>query len=382
MTNAPPPPPDAVSPESSDVGEAGETRVFPCEQCGADLKFSIGVQSLRCPYCGFVKPFAHDPDATIEEQDLRATLARLADKRSGTSAQSDGIKEIQCGSCAGTVQFKGTLTSTECVYCGTPIQLSAARTAADRVAVDGVLAFMVDRPTARTNLRAWVKSRWFAPTEFVRRGVEGRFNGVYLPYWTFDSMTTNAYTGERGQHYWVTVGSGKSRRRVRRTRWYPASGRFQRFFDDVLVVAGRGLPLKRLEALEPWPLSHCVPFTPEALAGFVARTYDVPPDEGFVDARAKMAVAIENEVRARIGGDAQRIHSLKSRFDALTFKHLLMPVWMLAYRFGEKTYQVVVNAGTGEVQGDRPYSWIKIALAATAAIIVAGVIGFFAFQGR
>ena len=45
-----------------------------------------------------------------------------------------------------------------------------------------------------------------------------------------------------------------------------------------------------------------------------------------------------------------------TNYHALTYKHLLLPVWMLAYRYGKKTYRVVVNAGTGEVQGGRPWS--------------------------
>lgn len=43
---------------------------------------------------------------------------------------------------------------------------------------------------------------------------------------------------------------------------------------------------------------------------------------------------------------------------------------MLAYKYRDKSYQVVINAGTGEVHGDRPYSWIKIMFTALAAIAV------------
>ena len=61
----------------------------------------------------------------------------------------------------------------------------------------------------------------------------------------------------------------------------------------------------------------------------------------------------------------------------MTYKHLLLPVWILAYKYGEKTYQVVVNAATGEVQGERPYSWIKITLfVMTIAAVVATIVFF------
>jgi len=287
----------------------------------------------------------------------------------------DQLNEVNCQACGATVQFAGTLTSSECSYCGSPLQRENVHTSKHRIPVDGVLPFLIDRPKAQASLRAWVKSRWFAPNDFLQRGIEGRFNGIYIPYWTYDSLTFNHYTGERGEHYYVTVGSGKNKRRERRTRWYPASGSFRRFFDDVLVVAGRGLPDHRLTELEPWPLQRCQPFNAEMLAGFLARTYDVPLEDGFLTARQRIDSAIRSEVKRRIGGDTQRIHNISTKYDAITFKHLLLPVWMLTYRYKEKPYQVVVNASTGEVQGDRPWSWIKITLAVLAAVAaIAGIL--------
>ena len=66
--------------------------------------------------------------------------------------------------------------------------------------------------------------------------------------------------------------------------------------------------------------------------------------------------------------------SIQSRYDAITFKHLLLPVWLMTYRFHEQPYRVYINAATGEVQGDRPYSWVKITLAVLAALIAVGII--------
>jgi hypothetical protein len=176
------------------------------------------------------------------------------------------------------------------------------------------------------------------------------------------------------------VGSGKNQRRQRRTRWYPASGAFQRFFDDLLIVASTALPKKRADDLEPWPLASCRPFDAMLLSGFLARTYDVDLEIGFTEARQRMDQALEADVRQRIGGDEQRIHEINSRYEAVTYKHLLLPVWMLAYRFRDKSYQVVINAGTGEVQGDRPYSWIKITLAIFAGLSVVGAAVFIFSQ--
>ncbi|MCH8828696.1 MAG: hypothetical protein IID45_03860 [Planctomycetes bacterium] len=364
--------------------DEGKGRIFPCDGCGADLKFHIGQQQLKCEFCGYEKEIELSAEAAVEEQDFHAMLARvheLRDRNRETkpSAEKES-KEVRCESCGGTVVFTGTLISSECPYCASPIQLEDAYTAQDRIPVDGVLPFLVDRKKAHHNLAGWVKSRWFAPNEFLRRGVQGKFNGVYLPYWTYDSMTGNVYHGQRGEHYWVTVGSGKNQRRVRRTRWYPASGRFQRFFDDVLVIASRGLPLNLVQRLEPWPLHRVAPFNQQMLAGYLARTYEVELDDGFREARQRIEAAVLDEVRRRIGGDVQRVHSVNTHYDAITCKHLLLPTWLLAYRFHDKAYRVMINAGTGEVQGERPFSWLKITLTALAAVAAVGAMLFFINQ--
>ena len=353
----------------------GKARIFPCDGCGADLKFNIGQQELKCPFCGHQKALEFAEDSTVAEQDFGSMLSRMTELHDKGRNQSAGQNEIRCDSCGGTVVFQGSLTSSECPYCGSPIQLDDVHDAEDRVPVDGVLPFLVEYNDAKTNLAAWVTSRWFAPNEFKRRGVNGKFNGVYMPYWTFDSLTFTRWSGQRGDHYWETVREGNEEKRVQKTRWTFVSGKFQLFFDDVLVLASEGLPQKLMQELEPWPLEQVVPFNQELLAGYFARTYEVQLEPGFSGARERMDGWIREEIVKRIGGDEQRVSAQRTQHSAVTFKHLLLPVYLLAYRFNEKSFQVMVNAATGEVQGERPYSWIKITLAVlTVAAIVATVV--------
>lgn len=366
--------------------DEGRGRMFPCENCGADLQFSIGVQSLACPYCGHVREITLPSDAEVIEQDFHQMLEKLqqwreAGKRGRDTAESDAtvadaeVRELHCSSCGGSIVFTGTLTSTHCPYCNSPVQLETAHQYDDtRISVDGVLPFQIDRNRAQSNLKAWVDSRWFAPGSFRKQGASGKFNGIYLSYFTFDTMTSNAYSGQRGEYYYVTVGSGKNKRRERRTRWYPAAGTFQRFFDDVLVLANTGLRRDFMLALEPWPMQKVVPFNQQMLAGFLAKTYDIDLDQCFDDAKSRIDAAIHTEVRQRIGGDTQRVHSIRSRYEAITFKHVLLPTWLMAYQFNNKSYQVFINAATGEVQGERPYSAWKIAFAVLCGLITAGLL--------
>lgn len=348
--------------------------MFPCERCGADLRFQIGQERMHCPHCGYEKPLELDPAAEIVEQDLDAMLARMRELHDSGRDTDSGQCEVRCDACGATVVFIGTLTSSECPYCTTPIQRDRIHTAADRIAVDGVLPFFITEQAAQKNLAEWVNSRWFAPNAFRKRGVRGKFHGVYLPFFTFDAMTFTRYTGQRGEHYYVTVGAGKNKTRQRRTRWYPASGSFQRFFDDVLVRAAGGLNADLLHGLEPWPMQRCIPFTQEVLTGLMARTYDIELDQCFSEAKDRIATELAQDVRRRIGGDEQRVSSIDTAYAALTFKHLLLPVWLLAYRYHDQTYQVTINAANGQVQGERPWSWLKITFAVLGAVLAVAIL--------
>lgn len=357
------------------VGEAiddGKGRIFPCEGCGADLEFAVGTQHLKCPFCGFEKVLEFEPEAVVAEQDFEGMLARLQELRREGVQDAQQTSEVRCSSCGGQVVFTGTLTSTECPYCASPIQRENIHTSEFRVPVDGVLPFLVDHERAAQELRAWVKARWFAPNEFKQKGVTGKFQGVYEPYWTFDFETFTRYTGQRGDHYWVTVGSGKDERREQRTNWTSAYGSFHRFFDDVLCFASKGLPEWMTQALEPWPLEECKPFNQQMLAGFLARTYDITIEEGLQGARGRAEAALNQDVRQRIGGDEQRVDRQLTQYNAITYKHLLLPLWLLAYQYKGKLYQVAINGGTGEVQGERPYSAWKIFFAILAGVIAVG----------
>lgn len=351
--------------------EKGKGRQFPCEQCGADLVFHIGVQHLKCEYCGHEQTIATATDDEPVEHDYQKRLEWLDERKREPLPDH---YELSCKNCGATVVFEGTLTSSHCPYCQTPLQREAAHRSPERIAVDGVLPFLVEQSRAQNNLRAWVKSLWFAPNEFLRQGVEGKFQGVYLPFFTFDSLTFTVYSGQRGDHYTVVVGTGKDRRTEIRTRWTPAAGKFQRFFDDTLVLAATGLNRSLMQSLEPWPLGKVRAFHESYLSGFSARTYDVELPACFDEARARIEAALEQQVRSEIGGDTQSIDSMRVSWSAITCKHILLPAWLLSYRYKGHVYQVFINATTGEVQGERPWSWGKILFAVLfAAAVVGGI---------
>jgi len=157
---------------------------------------------------------------------------------------------------------------------------------------------------------------------------------------------------------------------VQHTQWTPVSGVVSNSFDDILIMASRSLPKQYADRLQPWDLQRLVPYADEYLSGFRAESYQVTLEQGFEEARQVMAEAIDSTIRQHIGGDEQNVTSVNTQYDNITFKHILLPVWLSAYRFKEKVYRILINARTGGVQGERPYSAFKIAAAIFAMLVI------------
>ncbi len=349
---------------------------FPCDTCGSDLRFDPGDHRLVCDHCGNIEPIEGTQHTAggIKELDFRdAVENRLA------AEEMEETRVITCPNCGASTEFDADTHAAECPFCATPV---VTDTGTHRhIKPRGLLPFGLDEGSARKALTDWLGSLWFAPnglTEYARKG--RKMNGIYVPYWTFDADTKSRYRGQRGTHYYETktvVRDGKRKNvRVRKTRWRGVSGRVARFFDDVLVLASRSLPKKYTDGLEPWDLSALEPYKPEYLAGFRAEGYQVELTDGFTEARAYMDRMILRDVKYDIGGDDQRVSDVDTAISDVTFKHILLPVWLAAYKYRGRTYRFVVNGRTGRVQGERPYSAWKIAIAVVIGTILALGVGF------
>ncbi len=366
----PPPQPTAVR-----TGPNGEQQ-FPCAQCGAWLRFDPAVEQLKCDHCGHVNPVPQLGPA-VTEQDFDAALAATRDTQDVQT-----IDTVRCSACAAEFTLDPKIESGLCPFCGSSVVREITR--AEQLKPKAVLPFKVTLNEAGEHFRAWLKRLWFAPSKLkdYARTDRSLLTGMYTPYWTFDSATSTRYTGQRGDNYTVYVTrtvtrDGKTTTEQvpeTRIRWTSVSGHVARDFDDVLVLASTSLPERITDNLEPWDLPNLKPYAEEYLSGFRTERYHVDLPNGFARARGKMDAVIRGDICRDIGGDHQRIHSVDTRHDRVTYKHVLLPVWLAAYQYQKKTYRFVVNGRTGEVQGERPWSWLKIAGVVLAVVAVGAVV--------
>lgn len=352
------------------------TDTIKCSNCGADLKFVAGADHLKCDYCGTVNEIQKS-DKVIEEYDFKKFLENKDDPKQTSTEQF-----IKCNNCGATLSFDPHETSGKCPYCTTALIVESAK---DEKVIkpESLLPFKLTKKEAVEALNKWIKKLFLAPNELKKMVLDLEyFKGIYIPYWTYDSDTHTSYTGRRGEYYYVTESytvneNGKTvtkSRQVRKTRWYPASGNVSAFYDDILIPASLSISEKHAYKLEPWDLENLVPYSKEYLSGFISEKYQVELEDGFSKARDIMTDEIRKDVRQDIGGDTQQITSMHPVFDKIRFKHLLLPVYHSAFKFNDKIYQFLVNARSGEVQGERPYSKVKIALLVLLGLAIVGTI--------
>jgi DNA-directed RNA polymerase subunit RPC12/RpoP len=345
-----------------------------CTNCGAATQYAPGTHALRCPYCGHQEQIAA-PSRPVREHAFAELMTRPP-----VPAASLAPQQLVCQRCGAHLQ--GGSVSQRCQFCTAPLVVNTAMD--HQIPPEAVLPFALDRSAARGVLNQWAKSRWFAPNRLKKVSEAETMSSTYLPHWTFDARTVSHYTGQRGEHYWATEtytetvnGQTQTRtRQVRRTRWYPVSGTVARNFDDVVVPGTRQVTPEKLDKLDPWPLNYAVPFQPGYVAGHESLRYDVEPQEGLGFAQQKMAQVIRGDCHRDIGGDEQQVHSVNTNYADVTGKLMLLPVWIGSYLYSGKPWQVLINGCTGEVQGERPFSVLKIVSAAAAAIaLIAAIVG-------
>jgi hypothetical protein len=335
---------------------------FACPACGAEAHWNPGKQALICPFCGTESPATLErrgPDTLVVEHNLAVALRQAPPD----GAETDKVS-VRCQSCHAISVFDPERVGQRCDFCGSS-QLVPYEEVGQAFRPESLLPFQFGEPQARERMRAWYGHQWLAPNALRRRALTDTVHGVYLPYWTFDARTHTRWSAEAGHYYYERV-NGKTRRRV---RWTPAAGERHDTFDDELVAASRGVHPAMLRRIEPFPTSSLIPYDAGYLAGWTVERYQIDLAEAATLSRRAMEEKLRQRCAGDVPGDTYRNLRLNTTWTGQTFKHVLVPVWLLTYTYGTRSYQVVANGVTGTMAGERPWSWIKIALLVLVALI-------------
>jgi hypothetical protein len=363
------------------MSQALARKKFSCPACGAEAVWTPDKQALICAYCGNTSPaqveLAANGEQVIREHDLVAALRSIPDSARGWQAQKTSVR---CQSCQAISVFDAGRVGQRCDFCGSSA-LVPYEEIKEAFRPESLLPIKLSETQVRDAIRQWYGSRWFAPNKLKRQALTDTVHGLYIPYWTFDAQVHADWTADSGYYYWETEhytdAQGKRQsRQVRKVRWVPSSGSLDHFFDDELVPASRGVPHDLLRRVEPFPTEALTPYNAGFLSGWVVERYQIDLVAAAQAARGQMDGKLRSLCAAQVPGDTHRNLHVRANYRGQTFKHILVPLWLLTYNYGRRVYQVVINGYTGAIAGRYPKSWVKITLAVLALLVFVATIAW------
>lgn len=347
-----------------------------CPNCGAELKFKPGSHQLNCAYCNY-EEFIEPSKSSFEELELAHYL-----KVVGENAYTDTIALLHCKNCGANQHVEENYKSLHCIYCGEPL----IREDEDKegwILPGALVPFQLNLKEARSIFMTWVGRLWFAPNNLKKAALDPEgLHGVYLPFWTFDADLFANYQGQRGNYYYenqsYNSSKGRRTRQVRKTRWTYTSGSISGFLDDILINASKKKRLEIPDNIAYWNLQELVAFDSKYLSGFVTEKYTISLKEGHHLSFQKAKDIAYNWIRGDIGGDVQRIEQANINLTNETFKHILLPIYVSSYKYGNKDYYFYINGQTGSINGSRPFSFWKIFFLGLFMLVLIALIAIFA----
>lgn len=344
-----------TQPETARIAQA-----FICAQCGGHMRFDTLQGGLFCEYCGYFQPAEQKLAADTSEQVLDFVLPTERGHRWAEAQHS-----LTCEQCGSVSLLPVGQTADECPYCGSSRLIESPETTA-LVDPHVIALAQFDEAGAFKHLRQWLGRGWFIPDDLRKLALTSKLRPAYYPFWTFDGTLEMSWSCE------VNEGSND------RPRWVPQSGVEYLMFDDELVAGLNALERVGVSKIGPFELKKVVEFKPEYLAGWTALTYNVPLAEASLKARENVARRLRQQLSGRIliGEQKRNLRSGGTKWSGVTFKHVLLPLWVGAYRYRGRTYQFLINGQTGKVSGEKPSDSVLIVGFIVSALITVLLIAF------
>lgn len=342
-----------------------------CPNCDGVMDFNPATGMLKCPYCDYEEQIPVDEELPAHAEELDFNSA----EHTANCDWGVKTKTVLCESCGAESIYDALQTSAVCPFCGSNQVMEANDK--DTIAPGGVVPFKITDKEASELFHKWIGKKFFCPKLAKESAKPKSFKGIYLPYWTFDAQTVSAYSGEYGIDKTRRDSNGNTHTE---TKWYRTQGTHKEFIDDELVFASTNHDVNTLHSLEPFDTANNMAYKPEYIAGFVAERYSI----GLKDAWTKATQSIKNKLTRHVSSNikdqynADRVRNvrLSTHFSDITYKYLLLPVWISSFKYNDKVYQFMVNGQTGKVSGKTPLSIPKIILTVVAVIAALALLNF------
>ncbi len=313
------------------------------------MSFNPNVQKLSCEHCGAQSEIE---SFVVKEQDLRSALSK------DVLWEKDAVSVFSCDNCGAKVVLEKKETATFCPFCGA----SHVKKIEEFLGLkpNGLIPFAIDDDRALECSKLWAKSRFFAPKKFKKGLKSDNVKGIYVPCFTFDSETFSSYTAKIGNVRTRTVGSGKNKRTVTYVDWRIVSGTFSHRFDDVLISAGKKVSQEKVEKLSPFDTNNGKVYKEEFLLGYGAYHSDVDVTDCWSMAKGKIDSLLKSRILSQYSYDKIAYFNITTSHTNVTYKYVMLPVYVGNFNYKSKLYNFYVNGSTGKTFGKYPKSIAKI----------------------
>lgn len=347
-----------------------DTTSIKCSSCGANMVFDPDSQMLFCSHCGTKQSF--------KSNDLADELDILSGFETNEQWTDKEVSVFNCDNCGAKIVFNNGETSSFCPFCGTSHVVKSSELAG--IKPNGILPFTFSLEKGVDFAKAWAKRRLYAPRKFKKNLSAKNVKGVYTPCFTFDSRTFTVYRATLGDTRTRTVGSGKNRRTETYTVWRTVSGSYEDFFDDVLVTAGTKFDQNRLNKVMPFDTNNSSSFDENFMLGFSAYHYDRDVKDCWDDAKNAIDDQIKKRILSRYSYDVLGSFEASTKHMDVTYKYVMLPVYIGNFSHGKKLYNFYVNGTNGRVSGKSPVSLVKVLLTVLLSVALIGLIGLLIYS--
>ncbi len=370
------PPPDFMPLESALPGitvfaprqkdeQADGPQSFKCPQCGATTGFDVAAGGVACQHCGYQS----SPQAQavgLQAEGMEFTLETLSKANQGWGLAR---KEMHCDSCGADMAIPEKALSATCPFCASN-RVNVREAPVDQLRPRFLIPFKIQPEATRALSQKWLGQGWYHPDELGKSAVVDRFIGIYLPFWTFSAKIASGWNAQVGYEIQERYYDDHDKTWKTRTRidWRWEKGRVQISVSDLLVCGSSHISEALLEQVSPFNLNELVSYAPDFLAGWQAQTYDLALPGAWERGKVRMREQAKDACYAAIKSSHVRNFNMTADFGGETWRYILLPVYVTAYKFENKTFQVMLNGQTGKISGQKPVAWGKIWLAVAAML--------------
>lgn len=348
--------------------------IYYCDMCGSVLEFDPKAQALKCPNCSTTMGIDNHKEDVIEHSfTVGAVKTYTVQEKTSTT--------MACSGCGAPIEVESDATATFCPYCGSSYVIAEKQEAA--IIPDGVIPFKIDKKDANERFGVWIKKRHFAPSSLKQLYRQGKVQGRYIPFWTFDASCQATYTGMGGKRRKETYKDKDGKTQTRTVvDWYPTSGKVSHFFDDVLISGTSNFQSYLVNGMDSYNLKDVASYSPKYFSGYLSECYTIDLETAHKTAASEM----DSHMRSLAGSDIRKTYDeskdvrINAKYDKETYKHIMAPLYTTSFMFKDKNYTVLINGQTGAIKGEYPKSPLKIALF-ILAIIALLVLLYFASNG-